>query len=93
MADWLEGKEINPELQKAIDEHLDVMHYGCMKVARQISWSSKKAHTAWRKATENHLGFKLPPSFLNEEPKPKINRNVSRIQGNPINDIITRDKD
>lgn len=93
MADWLEGKEINPELQNKIDEHLDVMHYGCMKVARRPNWSSKRAHDTWRKNTEKHFGFKLPPSFLNEAPKPKVNRNVSRIQGNVINDIITRDKD
>lgn len=80
MAEWYEGKEPNPAFRKAIDEHLDE-HYGCMAVSRTPHMSTLKAHNAWRRQVQNHIGGTLPPTFL-EPARIKVNRNASKAQGN-----------
>jgi len=85
---WYSGKTVNPEFKTISRAHAQECN-----TCGSAPYTSKKDHNVWRILAEEHLGQPLPPTFLEETTAPKVNRNVSRVQGNWRNDIITRDKD
>jgi hypothetical protein len=85
---WWSGKTVNPEFRTASRAHAESCN-----TCGSAPYTSERSHNAWRILAEEHLGKPLPSTFLEETTEPKVNKNVSRVQGNWRNDIITRDKD
>lgn len=91
---WYTGK-INPAFVEVATPH----SRSCT-LCGGIPWNNKSDHYKWREIAQDCMGETLPPSLI--DPKkdnktkievPKTNPNNSKIQGNWVNDIITRDKD
>lgn len=73
---WYSGKTINPDFVEAAKKHASEC-----KVCGSVPWGSKAYHYKWRDIAEDCMGEALPPSLLDKAPT-KVNRNVSKVQGN-----------
>jgi hypothetical protein len=89
-------KPKEPPMSEILQEAEDLHHHYLHQV--QMNFPEEEWEERW-KPLSHQVGDEMAakyPSFAKRyghTTEPKTNRNVSRVQGNFVNDIITQDKD